>query len=210
MKQRQEDRMFHLLSLKKVEIWRLSPFVHTASYIHEVKITVYQDIREFSMEIRLWNRFHHCLLSDWGVRVVSTEGRPGVWGFAGLHLYLSQGSSWLGEINKLFALPALVYPHRTLSNSSTVLLLTLLTFLLSFALTTQWWRWPLWDAHHHSCRLPPVCHGHETENSDVMSRNPAKSTLFETERSDEITRSFNYTLVLAYHLLIWEDIVKVK
>lgn len=37
------------------------------------KITVYQDSREFSVNKRLRNTLHHCLLSDWGVRVASTE-----------------------------------------------------------------------------------------------------------------------------------------
>lgn len=94
----------------------------------------------------------------------------------------------------------------TLSNSSVVLLLSLLVLLLFLVLTTQRLGLPLWDAYHHSCRFPSACRRHETENSDVMSRNPSKSALFKSERLDEIIRSFNYSLFLAYHLLIWETL----
>lgn len=71
--------------------------------------------------------------------------------------------------------------RTTLSNASIVLLLSPLALLLSLALTTQWLGSPLWDACHSSCRLPPARCRHKTENSDVMSRNPSKSTLFQTE-----------------------------
>lgn len=181
------------LSLNKDEIWRQTflassflscCFLHTWSIkSHFIRTTV-----------RLQNRFYHYLLSNWGVRV-SLEGRPGGGGSAGIS---AKAQASLGNSkNYLFFWLWCIIAHPCPTHPDCCCCHCWNFFFLQHQLGSSWVLLhgvhtttaassPPWGRYHHSRRLPPACRRHDTGNSDVMSHNPSKSTLFKAERSDEI------------------------